>query len=92
MKYKSNAKYNIPVESGTVFKLEYNNIDISVHKIIGLDGLYMTSNFVCINKRQLKSISIISAIHEAQSIVKQKLDLINKNFDEVVNSAIEISR
>lgn len=90
MKYKSNANYREPVESGTIFKMKHGKVDICVHYLCGIDGLYMNSCFLNIQDRRLKSNSVMSAIKEAQSIVKDCLDIICKDFDEVLNSDIEI--
>lgn len=45
-----------------------------------------------IRDRKLNSTFVISAINEAQSLVKQKLDLLSKELNTILNSEIEISR
>lgn len=92
MKYKSNAKMNKPVESGTIFKGHTGKLDICVHKIIGADGLYLSCHRLGIEGKKLNSTSIMSAIKEAESVVKIELDMLNKDFNEILNSRIEISR
>lgn len=92
MKYKSNAKMNTPVESGTIFNGQTGKLDICVHKIIGIDGLYLRCHRLGIEDKKLNSTSIMSAIEEAESIVKRELDMLNKDFNEILNSQIEISR
>lgn len=42
--------------------------------------------------RQLNSTSVIAAINEAQSLVKQEFDLLSKELNSILNSEIEISR
>ena len=42
--------------------------------------------------RKLNSTSVITAINEAQSLVKQELDLLSKELNSILNSEIEISR
>lgn len=41
MKLKSNAKYGAPVESGTIYTAKVNNMTVSIHKIIGLEGWFL---------------------------------------------------
>ena len=93
MKYTSNAKYNEPVESGTIFKTTNGTIDICVHKYAGCgDTLYLSSNAVGIRNRKLKSEKIINAIHEAEIIVQEKVKMMKKDIEEICNSNVEISR
>ena len=93
MKYTSNAKYNEPVESGTIFETTNGTIDICVHKYVGCgDTLYLSSNAVGIRNRKLKSEKIINAIHEAEIIVKEKVKMMEKDIEEICNSNVEISR
>ena len=42
--------------------------------------------------RKLNSTSVMSAINEAQSLVKRELDLLSKELNSILNSEIEISR
>lgn len=92
MKYISNAKYGEPVESGTIYRSD-SRLDICVHTICGCgETLYMNCRALDIVDRRLNSTSVISAINEAQSLVKQKLDLLSKELNTILNSEIEISR
>lgn len=45
-----------------------------------------------IRDRKLNSTSVIAAINEAQSLVKQELDLLSKELNTILNSEVEISR
>lgn len=93
MKYISNAKYGEPVEAGTIYRSENKKINICVHKIHGCgEVLYMNCQTLGIKDKELNSTSIVSAINEAQSLVKRELDLLNKEFNVILNSEIEISR
>ena len=93
MKYISNAKYGKPVETGTIYRGDNERLDICVHTINGCGKtLYMNCRKLCIVDRKLNSTSVISAINEAQSLVKQELDLLNKELNTILNSEIEISR
>ena len=93
MKYISNAKYGDPVESGTIYMSDNKILDICVHTLCGCgETLYMNCMALGIMNRKLNSTSVITAINEAQSLVKQELDLLSKELNTILNSEIEISR
>lgn len=93
MKYISNAKYGEPVESGTIYRGDNKRLGICVHRIHGCgETLYMSCRALGITDRKLNSTSLISAINEAQSLVKQEFDLLSKELNSILNSEIEISR
>ena len=93
MKYISNAKYGEPVESGTIYRSDNKILDICVHTLCGCgETLYMNCQALNIRDRKLNSTSLISAINEAQSLVKQELDLLSNELNSILNSEIEISR
>ena len=93
MKYISNAKYGDPVESGTIYSGDNKRLSICVDRIHGCgETLYMNCQALNIRDRKLNSASLIAAINEAQSLVKQELDLLSKELNSILNSDIEISR
>lgn len=93
MKYISNAKYGEPVESGNIYRGDNKRLDICVHTLHGCgETLYMSCQALGIMDRKLNSTSVISAINEAQSLVKQELDLLSKELNTILNSKVEISR
>lgn len=93
MKYISNAKYGEPVETGTIYRGNNKRLDICVHTLCGCgETLYMNCQALDIVDKRLDSTSVIAAINEAQSLVKQKLDLLSKELNSILSSEIEISR
>ncbi len=93
MKYISNAKYGKPVETGTIYRSDNKRLDICVHTLYGCgETLYMNCQALNILDRKLNSTSLMAAINEAQSLVKQELDLLSKELNTILNSKIEISR
>ena len=93
MKYISNAKYGEPVASGTIYRGDNKKLGICVHRIHGCgETLYMSCRALCIVDRELNSTSVMSAISEAQLLVKQELDSLSKELNIILNSDIEISR
>ena len=93
MKYISNAKYEEPIETGTIYRSDNERLDICVHTLCGCgEKLYMNCRALGIVDRKLNSTSVITAINESQSLVKQGLDLLSKELNTILNSEIEISR
>lgn len=93
MKYISNAKYEEPVETGTIYRGDNKRLDICVHTLCGCgETLYMNCRALGIVNKRLNSTSVIGAINEAQSLAKRELDLLNKELNVILNSDIEISR
>lgn len=93
MKYISNAKYGELVETGTIYRGRNKRLDICVHTLCGCgETLYMNCRALDIMDKRLNSTSVMSAINEAQSLVKRELDLLNKELNTILNSEIEISR
>lgn len=93
MKYISNAKYGEPVETGTIYRGDNKRLGICVHRLHGCgETLYMDCPALGIMDMKLNTTSVISAINEAQSLVKQELDLLSKELNSILNSEIEISR
>jgi hypothetical protein len=82
MKLISNAKFEEPVESGTIFRTQGHGIDICIHKICGCgDTWYLNCNELGIDNLQLKSENLFRCVDEAKEILKQKLELLNGRFN-----------
>lgn len=93
MKYISNAKYGEPVETGTIYRIDNKRLDICVYTLCGCgETLYMNCRALGIVDRKLNSTSVMSAINEAQSLVKREFDLLSNELNTILNSKIEISR
>lgn len=93
MKYISNAKYGEPIETGTIYRGNNKRLGICVHTLCGCgETLYMNCRALDIVDKRLDSTSVLVAINEAQSLVKQELDLLSKELNAILNSEIEISR
>lgn len=92
MKLKSNAKYNEPVESGTIFETKAGRINIKVHKIIHCEGWFLTCREIGIERKELKSETLIGAAKEARELVKKFVAAMKKDIDAICTENIEISR
>ena len=92
MKFKSNARYNKPVEGGTIFEGRIGNTRISVHRIIHCEGWFLSCPDLRINQMQLKSDTLMSAIEESKEVLKKVVEALTKDIDSFCESEIEISR
>lgn len=92
MKFKSNARYRNPVESGTIFEGKIGNTRISVHRIVNCYGWYLSCPDLRISQMELKSDTLMSAIEESKEVLKKVVEDLRKNIDYFCKSEIEISR
>lgn len=92
MKFKSNARYNEPVESGTIYEGRIGNMSISVHRIIHCEGWYLSCPDVRISQRKLKSESLICAIDESKTVLKNIVSSLMNDVNTFCEENIEISR
>ena len=92
MKFKSNARYNEPVESGTIYDGKIGNMRISVHRIIHCDGWYLSCPEVRISQMELKSDTLIGAIKESKKVLKKAVEKLMNDVNAFCEENIEISR
>lgn len=92
MKFKSNAKYGEPEESGTIFEGKIGNLRVSVHKIIHLEGWFLSCSTLQISRMDLKSDTLMEAISEAKEVLKKAVYDLQKDVDSFCKEEIEISR
>lgn len=92
MKFKSNAKYNEPVENGTIYEGRVGSMKILVHRIIHCDGWYLSCHDVGIRKMQLESDTLIRAINESKEVLKKRVDKMLNDVNAFCPESIEISR
>lgn len=92
MKFKSNARYGEPVESGTIYEGRIGNMRISVHKIYQLEGWYLSCPEVQISKMKLKSDTLMGAIKESKEVLKKTVEGLMNDVNAFCEENIEISR
>lgn len=94
MKLISNAKYEKPLESGTIFKFRNRDFNICIHNFIHCgDTLYLDCPVLGINDHPLKSKEIFECVPEAKEIIKQKLNKLTTLFDDFYkDDHIELTR
>lgn len=93
MKFKSNAKYGQPVESGSIYEGRIGNLTISVHHHIYYGEAWLLScRELNISQKELKSEGLMSAINEAKEVLKKTVEDLQKDVNTFCEESIEISR
>lgn len=92
MKFKSNAKYDQPVECGSIYQGEIGNLCISVHHIYGGKEWYLSCHKLNIGQKELKSEKLLDAIEEAKEVLKRAVDSLQQDVNVFLQESIEISR
>ncbi len=96
MIFYSNAERGIPVEDGTIFKAEYRNVEISIHRKADcngwfLDGWLLSCDALGFHDVELESTSSMSAILESKRIIKMRMEtaqMLVKAFQEQETSVM----
>lgn len=68
----------------TIYELKNNDLHICIHKIVGLDGWYLSCNPLGISDKLLPAMTFDDAVLEAQKIVMEKAMELYKNATEFV--------
>lgn len=92
MKFKSNAKYGQPVESGSIYEGKIGKMRIVIHRVIYCDGWYFSCPEVQISQMKLKSNTLMSAIEESKTVLKKTVDRLMNDVNAFCEESIEISR
>lgn len=92
MKFKSNAKYNEPVESGTIYEGKIGHIHISVHRVIHCDGWYLSCPDVWMSQNKLKSETLMEAINESKDVLKKVVEELMDDVNSFCEQEVEVSR
>lgn len=92
MKFISNANYEKPVESGTIFRTTVNGITVSIHRIIHLPGWFLSCYQLQIDDQELNAESLSDAIEESKGILKEYVKKVNDFLNRYTSESWEISR
>ena len=92
MKFISNSSYGKPVETGTIFYTTVNGITVTIHRIIHLDGWFISCAQFQIDDQKLKAESLPGAIEESKEILKQYAKNVNDFINRYTSDPWEISR
>ena len=89
MEWKSNARYNQPVESGTVFELKGSS-RIAIHTVHGLgEQWYLSCYPLCIDNVPLNTEDFNTAVENAKAIIRKKLHEILDTYAVFASDASE---
>ena len=92
MKFISNSSYGKPVETGTIFYTTVNGITVTIHRIIHLDGWFLSCAQFQIDDQKLKAESLPGAIEESKEILKGYVKNVNDFINRYASESWEISR
>ena len=89
MKFKSNIRWNEPKESGTIFELKNNGLDISIHRLIYCDDTWFLSCYkLNISKLDLHENDFNKAVEKAKSIIRQKIEGLMAEYDKIADDEV----
>ena len=92
MKFRSNARYNEPVESGTIFDGKVGKLSISVHRIIHCEGWFLSCPYMRVSQMKLKSDTLIGAIEESKMALKKTVEGMMNDVNAFCEEDIEVER
>ncbi len=80
MKFKSNAKYNEEPKTGSIFALQDNSLEISIHKYVGCgDALFLNSKALNIDNYDLGTEDFEEAVGKAKEVVMREVKKIRED-------------
>lgn len=80
MKFKSNAKYNKELKTGSVFALKSNSLGIVIHKYVGCgDALFLNCSALDIFNYDLETEDFGEAVSKAKEIIMSKVKKIRED-------------
>lgn len=80
MKFKSNAKRKEKLETGSIFTLKDNSLEISIHKYVGCgDALFLDSNALNIDNYNLGTDDFKEAVSKAKEVVMREFEKVRED-------------
>lgn len=80
MKFKSNAKYNEELKTGSVFALKSNSLGIVIHKYVGCgDALFLNCSALDIFNYDLETEDFGEAVSKAKEIIMREVKKIRED-------------
>ena len=92
MKLISNAKYGESPENGTIFTADIRGVKITIHRLIHLEGWWLSCYELGIEKQKLKAETITDVIEESKGILKAKVDTLERAVEIFSNETVEFSK
>lgn len=80
MKFKSNAKYNEELKTGSIFALKNNSLGIVIHKYVGCgDALFLNCSALDIFNYDLGTEDFGKAVSKAKEVIMSKFKKIRED-------------
>lgn len=80
MKFKSNAKYNEDLKTGSIFSLKYNSLGIFIHKYDGCgDALFLDCSALNIFNHSLETEDFNEAVSKSKETIMCKVKKIRED-------------
>ena len=94
MKFRSNARYDEPPESGTILELKDNKLRIKIHRIIHIDGTWFLSCApLGFSQYDLHEDDFNNAVGKAKDIIGQEIRRLNDEYCKILDDySVEIVR
>ena len=94
MKFKSNAKYNEELKTGSIFTLKENSLGIVIHKYVGCgDALFLNSKALGIDNYYLGTEDFDEAVSRAKEVIMREVKKIRENaYKFYSDNSIEFDR
>lgn len=94
MKFKSNAKYNEELKTGSIFTLKENSLGIVIHKYVGCgDALLLNSKALNIDNYDLGTEDFEEAVKKAKEVIMSEVKKIRENaYKFYSDNSIEFDR
>lgn len=94
MKFKSNAKYEEKLETGSVFTLKNNSLGITIHKYFGCgNSLFLNSEALNIDNYDLETEDFDEAVSRTKEVVMREVKKIREDaYKFCLDNNIEFDR
>lgn len=94
MKFKSNAKYEEKLETGSVFTLKNNSLGITIHKYFGCgNALFLNSEALNIDNYDLETEDFDEAVSRTKEVVMREVKKIREDaYKFCLDNNIEFDR
>ena len=84
MKFKSNARWNEPKESGTVFGLKNNGLGVNIHRIIYIqDTWFLSCHALNISQMDLRESDFDKAVEKAKTVIENEIQELKQEYDKI---------
>lgn len=92
MKFKSNAKLDVPKENGTIFELKDNRLRIRIHRVMGIEGTWFLSCAALgFTQMDLREKSFDKAVKKTKETINHKIGELIAEYEKIVgDDLIEI--